>query len=152
MHSLHVYELLSEKIKRYGLKVQEETAVICGLGHDLCKVNFYATGIRNVKEGGRWVEKEVCVVQDRLPLGHGEKSVSVLQDFIALTEEEKLAIRWHMGPFDPGVHFGYPGGYAYAAAAAKCPLVILLFTADYEAARLIDRGLAGAADGCMGGG
>lgn len=72
-------------------------------------------------------------------MGHGEKSISILQDFITpLTIEEKLAIRWHMVAFDPGIHFNYPSGYAFREAS-KIPLVVLLFTADYEASQIIEK-------------
>jgi len=72
-------------------------------------------------------------------MGHGEKSVSILQDFFLLTEQEKLAIRWHMTAFDAGIHFGYPSGFAFREAVKKYPLVTLLFTADYEASNIIER-------------
>jgi hypothetical protein len=137
-HSLNVYNLLWEKVNRYNLKVDRETVIICSLGHDLCKANFYVIGTRNVKENGAWREKRVYKVEDQFPMGHGEKSVSILQDHIRLTEEEKLAIRWHMVAFDAGIHFFYPSGSAFRAAAAKYPLVTLLFTADYEASQILE--------------
>jgi len=78
-------------------------------------------------------------VVDQLPLGHGEKSLSILQDFIKLTEPEKLAIRWHMGATEPGTHFDYPTGYAFRAAMERHPLVTLLFTADLEASQIMEK-------------
>jgi HD superfamily phosphohydrolase YqeK len=78
-------------------------------------------------------------VEDRLPMGHGEKSVYLAQKFITLTDEEALAIRWHMTAFDPSIHFDYPNGYAFRKAAEISPLVTLLFTADYEASNIIER-------------
>lgn len=35
-----------------------------------------------------------------LALGHGEKSVMILQKYIPLTPLEQMCIRWHMGSFD----------------------------------------------------
>ena len=136
-HSLNVYKLLAEKVERYRLNIPADTVAVCGLCHDLCKVNFYGKAKKNVKENGTWFEKEVYVVKDAFPLGHGEKSVSILQDYIKLTAEEKLAIRWHMCAFDAGIHFDYPNGHAFRAAS-KVPLVVLLFTADYEASQIIE--------------
>ena len=78
-------------------------------------------------------------IDDKLPLGHGEKSLSILQNFIKLTEVEKLAIRWHMGATEPGTHFDYPTGYAFRAAMEKHPLVTLLFTADLEASQVLEK-------------
>jgi len=40
-HSLNVYLLLDEKVSRYGLEISQSSIIICGLGHDLCKANFY---------------------------------------------------------------------------------------------------------------
>lgn len=138
-HSLNVFHLLREKALRY-LKTgfSHDSLVVAGLGHDLCKVDFYTRGTRNVKENGIWVAKQVWQVNDQFPMGHGEKSVSILQDFITLTEEEKLAIRWHMTAFDAGIHFNYPSGFAFRAASKKYPLVPLLFTADYEASQMLE--------------
>ena len=80
----------------------------------------------------------VYSVDDKFPLDHGVKSLSILQDFLKLTEAEKLAIRWHMGATEPGTHFDYPAGYAFRAAMEKHPLVTLLFTADLEASQILE--------------
>lgn len=78
-------------------------------------------------------------VNDQFPIGHGEKSVIVIQKFIQLEDFEALAIRWHMSAFDPGVHFRYPSGYPFGSAMEKSPLVTILFTADFEASNVIER-------------
>lgn len=78
-------------------------------------------------------------IDDKLPLGHGEKSLSMLQDYIPLTNEEKLAIRWHMGMTEAGTHFFYPTGVSYQNAVKLSPLVTLLQTADYEASQILER-------------
>jgi hypothetical protein len=140
IHSMHVYELLAEKIIRYGLQetIPRETAVIVGLGHDLCKIDFYERGFKWVKPNGTWEKQETWVVKDKLPFGHGEKSVSILQDCIKLTALEKLAIRWHMGAFTAG----FPEDYATKCAfneAMKNPLVALITTADFEATRILEQ-------------
>lgn len=137
LHGLNVFHLLVEKVKRYGLDIPHETLVVCGLGHDLCKVNFYGVSYRNVKEGGQWVQKRVWVVNDQMPLGHGEKSLSILQDFLHLTDHEKLAIRWHMAAWDAAAHV-YPAQFALHGAIEYTPLVTLLSTADFEATRLLE--------------
>lgn len=118
----------------------KQTVIVCALGHDLCKANFYVPGHRNVKNDvtGQWERKSVFKVKDQFPMGHGEKSVSILQEFVRLTEIERLAIRWHMCAFDPGIHFFYPSGSAYREAVKVHPLVTLLFTADYEASNIIE--------------
>ena len=44
--------------------------------------------------------------RDTFPLGHGEKSLFLITRHMALTEEEALAIRWHMGAYDDAVKGG----------------------------------------------
>ena len=60
-HSLNVYDCLKDMMERprmkelYGIEYPEESIAIAGLLHDICKVNFYKTSYRNVKdETGRW--------------------------------------------------------------------------------------------------
>jgi hypothetical protein len=76
-------------------------------------------------------------VDDKLPMGHGEKAVYLLSKFIPLTDEEILAIRWHMGAFDPYVH-NYPWNKQFEAAVKMTPLVPLLINADYEATNVLE--------------
>lgn len=77
-------------------------------------------------------------VNDQLPLGHGEKSLFVLQKFVELTDEEAMAVRWHMATFDAGIHFPYPSGYAYNEALKKSKLISIIMLADLEASNLIE--------------
>ena len=62
-HSLNVYDCLKIGIEAAGLQgtYSEETIAIVSLMHDLCKVNYYKKGFRNVKdeETGQW-----CRVRD----------------------------------------------------------------------------------------
>lgn len=149
-HSLNVYRLLEHKTRVYAGELSDcysseqanrivEATIICGLGHDFCKINTYKPGKKNVKIDGRWVEKDIWRVDDSLPLGHGEKSAMMLQRFIQLTDEELAAIRWHMCAFDASIHFNYPNGFAYRKACEMYPLVTLLFTADFEASNIVER-------------
>ena len=59
-HSIHVYERLRElyvnEKQRNGLtpaltEQEEETIAICGLLHDICKVNFYTVEMRTRASG-----------------------------------------------------------------------------------------------------
>jgi hypothetical protein len=78
------------------------------------------------------------VVEDQLPLGHGEKSLYVLREFIELTVDEALAIRWHMSTFDAGIHFDYPSGFPYREAVKRSKLVTIIQLADIEATNLVE--------------
>ena len=60
-HSLNVYDCLKDYLSRervktvYGLQqVSEETIAVVALLHDLCKINVYHPGKRNVKINGEF--------------------------------------------------------------------------------------------------
>ena len=101
-HSLNVYDCLCDivsrdKMKEYGCAPSEETIAIVSLLHDLCKVDFYVESTRNVKENGVWKSVPFYTIDDKLPYGHGEKSVYIVSGFMRLTRDEAFAIRYHMG-------------------------------------------------------
>lgn len=135
-HSYNVYKaLLSFAAGKYP----QDSIIICGLLHDLCKTNFYKESTRNVKNEttGQWEKVPYFAVEDANPLGHGEKSVIILQQFIPLHPFEIYAIRWHMGGFDDSVR-GYAGAAALSAAFEKCQLAVMLHMADLAATYLMD--------------
>ena len=128
-HSYKVYEILKEKVEFHKLEVSEETIIIVTLLHDLCKVNFYKIEYRNAKNAkGEWEKVPYFTIDDTIPYGHGEKSVMMLTEYIKLTNEEKYAIRWHMGFSEPKELYGTLG-----QAFKKYPLALLLHEADMEA-------------------
>jgi len=163
-HSWNVYELLKEKVERFNLKTPPRTIAICGLLHDINKTNFYVKAKKWIidpdepvimksmplkdkngkivawepQESKNWICVDGWDVDDKFPIGHGEKSVIILQRFIKLTDEEALAIRWHM-VMDPSIHFNYPYGYPYNASVKEYPLVTLLQTSDMEASQVLER-------------
>lgn len=111
-----------------------ETRAVCALLHDVCKAGCYRPEVRRRKnpETGRWEDYQGYVFRDPLPLGHGEKSVFLIQRHMDLTDEEALAIRWHMGAYDEA----YRGGSrAMGAAMDCCALVLALHQADMRASR-----------------
>lgn len=136
-HSINVYHCLVGLLEHAGLKNQysDETIAIVSLLHDICKVNYYKKGTRNVKENGVWVQKEVYEVDEKFPCGHGEKSVIILQNFIRLTPEEICAIRAHMGGFDTSVK---GGEYFIGKIFERSKLALLTHLADMEATYLIE--------------
>ncbi len=138
IHSLSVYRILNNFSK--NIKDADPNAIIISaLLHDLCKANFYIKQIRNVKIPGerRWEEVEVYGIEDTLPLGHGEKSVYMAMKYIDLTDEEAMAIRWHMGGYDDAAR-AYVSGMAQAAAFTKYPLAAALAIADMYDTYIID--------------
>ena len=138
-HSLNVYECLKSIVSRYPeLNISDETIAIVSLFHDICKANFYKIGTRNVKdeESGQWYKKEIYEVDEKFPIGHGEKSCIIIQWFLKrLTTDELLAIRYHMGGFDAVVK---GGEYGMSKADEMTPLAPMLHLADMEATYLIE--------------
>lgn len=136
-HSLNVYYEIQKLNELYQLGFPEDTLAVVALFHDICKVNFYKKGFRNVKDEttGEWMKKEVWEIDEKIPLGHGEKSCIILQWYIKMTIPELLAIRWHMGGFDTAVKGGDAG---LAKAQNYTKLVSLLSTADVTASHLVE--------------
>lgn len=126
-HSMKVYEILKTKTE------DSDAVKIVALLHDICKVNYYKTDFRNVKNNGVWEQVPYYTVEDTIPYGHGEKSVMMISEFIKLTPEEKYAIRWHMGFTEPKELYGTLG-----QAYKKYPLALLTFEADLEATYFYD--------------
>ncbi len=135
-HSMNVYKVLKNFNKNIKCE-REDSLVIAGLLHDVCKTNLYVKGIKNVKVDGRWTEKEIYMIEDALPIGHGEKSVYLLMKHIDLTEEEAIAIRWHMSGYDDAAR-SYIGGRTQSNAFGKYPLAPGLAIADMYATYFAD--------------
>lgn len=136
-HSLAVYESLKAIKGLYSIDCAAESAVICGLLHDICKANFYSVSTRNVKNDktGQWEKKPFYQIEDQFPYGHGEKSVLIIREFIQLQVEEMMAIRWHMGAWGSTE---YAERQALSAAMDKYPLILALQMAD-QAATYFDK-------------
>lgn len=138
-HSLNVYDCLRKCIEASGSEgiASEESIALVALMHDICKVNFYKKGYRNVKndETGQWERKEVFEIDEKFPCGHGEKSVIILQNFMHLTVDEIMAIRAHMGGFDTSVK---GGDFFIGKTFEKSKLAFLLHLADMSATYLME--------------
>ena len=134
-HSVYTYLRLLQNVQiEYGEKwessVSHETVAICGLLHDLCKIDYYKQDFRNVKENGEWVRKPYFTRDEVLPFGHGEKSVYIVSSFMHLSREEAMAINWHMGGFDMRVK---GGDFSISDAYRIFPLAVLLHVSDLTA-------------------
>lgn len=90
-HSLNVYDCLKRGLANAGLQnsYPEETVAVVSLLHDICKVNFYKKGFRNVKdeETGQWYKKEVYEIDEKFPCGeHADKSVILIQNIGVISD------------------------------------------------------------------
>ena len=147
-HSLNVYSNLVRFEKLFEGMYSDDTLKIVGLLHDVCKANFYKLITKQLPKrgsdgkiipnpyGGKiWEDSMMYIIEDQFPLGHGEKSVILIQKYIRLTDAEIFAIRWHMLAFDD-LHGTYAGNIAISGAAAKHPLIVLTHIADLSASFL----------------
>ena len=156
-HSLNVYDCLVNKKQNLTYQflwlVEDESLIICALLHDLCKTNFYTIDFKNqktydpekVKAADRfqvkhdnkgnfiWETVPVYTVDDKVPYGHGEKSVMMIEQFMRLTATERYAIRWHMGYTEPKELYTQ-----LRQAMEKYPLILALHEADLEASVLME--------------
>ena len=155
-HSLNVYDCLIAKKespvwKPILAEIPDESLIIMALLHDLCKANFYKEGTKNqktydpekVSEAEPWQRKhdqmgdyiwetvKTYQIDDQLPLGHGEKSVMLIQCYIRLTMQEVMAVRWHMGFSEAKENYAAAG-----LAMEKYPVVLALHEADLEATKI----------------
>lgn len=147
MHSLNVCRIAIEmkegviKLRPEAeKKLQRDSIVIASLLHDVCKSDIYKITNRFRKnEEGRWeTYKGYEADYTNLPVGHGEKSVIMLLRWgLDLTEDEILAIRWHMSAWDLSFQSRELRG-SMSAAANKCPLLTLIQAADNIASHIIE--------------
>ena len=157
-HSLNVYDCLIAKrespIWKDILKdIPDESLILVSLLHDLCKANFYTEGSKNQKTYDQekvaaaeswqrkhdsqgdfiWETIKSYQIDDQLPLGHGEKSVMLIQCYIRLTMQEVMAIRWHMGFSEAKENWNTLG-----QAMEKYPIVLAIHEADLEASKILE--------------
>lgn len=138
-HSLNVYHCLTDYLARprakevYKMDYSAESVAICALLHDLCKMNFYKVDYRNAKnDRGEWEKVPYYTVDDRLPYGHGEKSVYIISGYMRLSREEAFAIRYHMG------FSGIEDKNSIGKAFEMFPLAFALSVADMEASYYLE--------------
>lgn len=162
-HSLEVYRNLDKKtsgsehnVWRESLveeKVGNDSIIIVSLLHDICKTHFYTTELKNQKNYDRavvaaadqrqvkhdsngdfiWETVPAYTVDDKIPYGHGEKSVMMIENYIILKPIERYAIRWHMGFTEPKESWGTLG-----QAISKYPVILATMEADMEATYILE--------------
>lgn len=151
-HSLNVYNAavkIRDNMKDIALPkkaigdITDETLIIACLLHDLCKINYYQPSVKTWKDenapyGNQWKKYIAYEIDDKFPLGHGEKSVLIAQQFIKLTGPEILAIRWHMGFTDPGTFLSFYEKPAFMKAINDIPLCMVVAQADCFASFLME--------------
>ena len=103
-HSLGVYNTLLKLNQVFDIQLNEESMIIVGLLHDICRIDS----------------------NNNFHVGHSEKSIYIIQRYIQLTDDEIIAINSHMGYADDRCHSYNEFLKAYDIS----PLALFLFVAD----------------------
>ena len=138
-HSRQVTIELENLTNRLELKwLRPESPFLVGMFHDLCKCDQYKLVRDNPEtiyhgDNGSIIHTLATYhyeYNDKILLkGHGDKSVMILSQFVTLTEEETLCIRYHMGAYDKNDWEGLD------LAMRKYPNVWMTHTADMLASK-----------------
>lgn len=145
-HSLNVYEVMKKLLRKnengeYCYEVSgkvvetitEENLIIMTLLHDVCKTFFYIPTVKWRKDGNnQWQSYMSYEIKDLNPLGHGDKSVYILNDYIKLEPCELYAIKWHMGFQNEDAKVNLQN------AVEKHPIIWALHTADMLASSVME--------------
>ena len=119
----------------------KDSVIIASLLHDTCKADIYKPTMKKEKNRfGMWCDVPGYDVDySNFPLGHGEKSVIVLlRPRFELTDDEIMAIRWHMNAWDLPFQ-SYDIKSNFNKAKEICPLLSLVQAADCLASNLLER-------------
>lgn len=148
LHSLNVCKI-ALRVRASMIEIDDslrellplDSVIIASLLHDVCKADIYKKAMKKQKNNyGIWVDVPGYDVDySNFPLGHGEKSVIVLlRCGLDLTDDEIMAIRWHMQAWD--LPFQSADIKANLNEAKKnCPLVSLIQASDGLASNLLER-------------
>lgn len=134
-HSINVYNAMHDfEPWLEFLDIPEESVIITALLHDICKVYCYDVSSKNVKdEQGQWVTVPFYVWNEREPLGHGAKSVMLINEYgVQLTKTERAMIVNHMG------FTSNDDERRVSKLFRICPQSIVLHCADLEATMMME--------------
>ena len=134
-HSLNVYYAMYDfQTWLDFFEIPKESIIITALLHDICKVYCYEVSTRNVKnEQGQWVTVPYYSWNEQEPLGHGAKSVMLINEYdVKLTKTERAMIVNHMG-------FSSNDDERRVSKLFRiCPQSIVLHCADLEATMILE--------------
>ena len=139
--ALAIWEGMKPLEPSLATEVKRDSIIIASLLHDVCKSDIYKRSVKKRKNAlGQWEDCEGYKVSYKdFPMRHGEKSVILLLcSGLDLSDDEMLAIRWHMGAWGINMN-SYEDERCYDTARALYPLVSIIQTADGLAAAILER-------------
>ena len=122
-------------------EVKRDSIIIAALLHDICKSDIYRRSVKKKRNVlGQWEDTEgYKLTYKNFPMGHGEKSLVIaLYSGLELSDDEMLAIRWHMGAWGVNQH-SIEDCKNYDIARKLYPLVSIIQAGDSLAASLLER-------------
>lgn len=129
-HHIDVYNETVDLLTLSKFKdVDVVSAYFVALVHDFCKIGLYLPYMRNVKNDitGAWEQVQSYKYdKPQYPFGHGVSSMYIISQFLHMTRDEALAVRWHMGEYNCAEN----EQSELQEARDRYPLVLLLQTAD----------------------
>ena len=145
LNTCHAALMIWESMKALepGLEreVRRDSVIIASLLHDVCKSDIYRRSVKRRKNAlGIWEDSEGYKVSYKnFPMGHGEKSVILLLcNGLEMTDDEMLAIRWHMGAWGINMN-SLEDERCYDTSRKLYPLVPIIQSADSLAAAIMER-------------
>jgi 23S rRNA maturation-related 3'-5' exoribonuclease YhaM len=138
-HSLNVFNV-AYMIKRTLLGdadvIKDENLTICALLHDIGKAeqygkpNYIENMVSDRKGGYKQSDKKPYITNAELfNVPHEIRSLSIIDRYIDLTEEEQFAILYHNGLY---------GSLKYEIQGRETPLYLILHFADMWCSRVIE--------------
>ena len=107
--------------------MRPESPLLVGIFHDACKIGKYDVNTTN--DGFIWAPSEDFAIYG----GHGAESLIRVQQWIQLTQEEAMCIRFHMGAYEK------EDWEAFDKAIKKYPNVLWTHMADMAASKLLEK-------------
>ncbi|TFG88242.1 MAG: phosphohydrolase [Candidatus Atribacteria bacterium] len=126
MHSVGVTKTLLEMKQHMMPQLDDESAIICGLFHDVGKLGMPGTRLYlEGPEGYRYNPKVVS-------MGLGVRSLFLTSRYVTLSDDEAQAIAYHDGQYIDENHI---------VAHRERPLTVLLHSADYWTSHIFEHEL-----------
>ena len=134
-HSVNLTKIAIGLNKIYKTNIPEESIIISGLCHDLCKIDNYKIEQKWKKdENGKWVPYKTYGNNNLPQCQHGPQSALIAARYIRLKEIEEQAICWHMGSFGQSE----AENRAMGNAMYKNKLVLIIQQADVASSAIFE--------------
>ncbi len=137
--ALQLRELVLKVRPDLERKLSRDSVIIASLLHDINKADIYRPTIKRKLVNGIWTDVPTYDINySNFPMGHGEKSaIMALWAGLDITQDELLAIRWHMTAWDLPFQ-SYEAMKNINEARDSHPLCALVQLADGIAANLFE--------------